>query len=370
MSGGLNQEDVKRLMADSSPSARAELAGKVASLYDDTQLKAKERQLAEEILRVLVNDQDTTVRQTLAEHLKDAQGLPHDIALALIKVSDEPALSMLRYSSALRDEDLIPLIPGANEEYRLAIARRSSLSSGLVNALIADSGEAVVLRVLGNDRAEIDELAVDRLLAEHGQTSWVLDLLASRSNLPATGARRLLRMIIERLEAAFKRGDILTLDDLSDAILAIRQVCVASGGLQLVNGDMDDLIALLHGSERLEPSLLLRTLCLGDFQFFDLAMARLAGIPIKKAHRLIHDKGTLGLETIFLRTGLPEDFLPAVQIAVEVAIETKYEGLTANRGQYVQRLLERLLNEFDNPGEKIPADDIEYLLDKLQRTAA
>ena len=51
-------------------------------------------------------------------------------------------------------------------------------------------------------------------------------------------------------------------------------------------------------------------------------------------------------------------------------VETDYDGGENDRPRYVERLLQRMLTQFEDPSQRIAKDDIEYLMVKLQQFAA
>jgi len=67
-------------MTDPSGENRAETAGKIAQGVETGVLSPKERQIAEEIFRVMVRDVEVRVREALAESLKGVPDLSGDIA--------------------------------------------------------------------------------------------------------------------------------------------------------------------------------------------------------------------------------------------------------------------------------------------------
>lgn len=69
------------------------------------------------------------------------------------------------------------------------------------------------------------------------------------------------------------------------------------------DADLEEHFAQLDANGRLTMSLAFRALSLGDMTFYEMAMARLAKIPLDTARTLIHDEGDLGLQAI-LRSAL------------------------------------------------------------------
>ena len=79
----LTQTDVRRLLEEPSAANRADAALKVASAYSAEELSDDERDIAEDIIRVMTRDAEVRVRAALAENLKEYSGLSHDIAKKL-----------------------------------------------------------------------------------------------------------------------------------------------------------------------------------------------------------------------------------------------------------------------------------------------
>ena len=371
MATQLSMADVARLMAEPSGEALAATMDKVAAAYAAGRLARSEAAIAEDIFRILAKDGDPAVRRALVARLKDAAQLPLDIAQRFLADGDELAVPMVRASQALGDLDLLEVLKRRGPALRQAVAARPRLSPTLVGAVI-DSGEEPLLEaLLANPTAELDESAAARLLERHGQSQAVLSALCRRPGLSTGAAETLYRTLSEQLESeALRRRDV-GLDEITDRLLQLRRL--ASLNLMettSVDDDLERLTERLQASGHLTPSLVLRALCLGDLKLFEAAMARLADIPVQSARTLIHDKGTLGLESIYLRAALPEGLYSAIRGGVEVARQTAYDGFEEPHESYVTRLLERNLTRAEDPAEHLPAADLDYLLSTLERLAA
>ncbi len=90
-------------------------------------------------------------------------------------------------------------------------------------------------------------------------------------------------------------------------------------------------------------------------------MAVLTGVPIYNARTLIHDSGSLGLQSIYQRSGLPESYLPAFRVALKVLRETQLDGGEHDRERYRRVMIERILTQF----EALGAEDLDYLMIRL-----
>ena len=133
----LSIQDVQRLMAHPSGTARAEVAEKVAQQFENVDLSPRERELAREVLGYLVHDVAIIVREALSDSLKDMPGAPRGIVLELARDLDEVAIPVLRNSPVLSDEDLVGLVTYGSPAKQCAIASRPSVNSSVSEAIVS-----------------------------------------------------------------------------------------------------------------------------------------------------------------------------------------------------------------------------------------
>lgn len=367
MTTTLSQADVARLLADPSEAARADTATKLAQQVDAEGLTDTERQLAIDIVRVMAQDAAVRVREALARNLKQSKQIPHDVAEALAKDVESVALPMLEFSSILTDEDLIAIVHSSNGAKQTAIARRASVSARVADALVESENAEAVATLVANRGADLSDRTLHRVVERYSQDMQVQASLVQRPKLPLTVAERLVAVVSENL-----RDYLVTHHDLPpsiavDLVLESRERATVS--LLPQSAEPVDILQLcrqlkLHG--RLTPSLLLRALCMGDMAFFEAGMSVLARTPIVNARMLIHDEGTLGLKSLYLRSGLPERFYPAFRVAVDVVDENETDARDEDRRRYICRMIERILTQFEDIGQ----DNLDYLLGKLNQYAA
>ncbi len=367
----LSKEDVQKLMADRSAENRAEASGKIAAQFSLDELGPAEKKIAEDIFRALVKDVELRVRESLSAHLKSSQDLPRDIALTLAKDVDSVALPMLKFSEVFTDEDLIEIVRNQGATKQVAIAQRPRVSSKVADALIDTGNETAVARLVSNEGADITKTSLERVMTDYKESTAVSNSLARRPNLPAAISERLVGAITERLEEYLTTTMELAPDVASNLILQARERAtmslVESGS---TDNDLENLIEQLYRKGRLTSSLLLRALCVGDLNFFERALSKLAGVPLRNARMLIHDQGSLGMQSIYLKAELPRRLYPAFRAGIDVVSETDYDGRSNDRSRYIERMLERMLTQFEDPATRLSQDDIEYLMGKLNEIAA
>jgi uncharacterized protein (DUF2336 family) len=371
VSNRLTQDDVAKLMADPSAEVRAETTAKIASQFEVEALSPAERQIAEDIFRKLVKDVEVRVRESLAAHLKNSPDLPHDVAMALACDVDSVSLPMLKFSEVLTDEDLVQIVRDQGGAKQVAIAQRPSVSTRVADALIDTGNEKAVARLVANDGAKLTEQALGRVIEEYQESEAVSDSLSRRPSMPAAISAQLVEALSGRLQDFLLQKHDVSPDVASNLILQARERATMSlVDYGSTDTELENLVEQLARKDRLTASLLLRALCMGDMGFFERALARLADLPLQNTRILIHDHGGLGLESVYMKAELPKRLYPAFQAGIELSDETDYDGRQNDRTRFIERMLERVLTQFEDPQTRMTQEDIDYLLGKLEQVAA
>lgn len=362
----LSQEDVLRLLKDPSGENRREAAVKISSTYSAEDLTDDERNIAEDILRAMAKDVEVSVREALAENLKEYSGLSHDLAMTMASDVNSVALPVIQFSDVLGDDDLLDIVRTQGTEKQTAVAQRSTVSEEVADALVETGKETVVATLVGNDGAAISDKTFDKVLVDFKESDLVKTSMVSRDQLPVAVAERLVNLVSEKLQEQLVAKHSLSPDVATDLIIQSRER--ATLGLLAPEASIMDVHALasqLHENGRLTPSIILRSLCMGDMEFFEVSVAVLSGLPLGAARALIHDEGSLGLPAIIEKAGLPEDLRPIFKAAVEVANETDYDGGENDRERFRARMLERILTHMEDPADGMGSENAEYLLERL-----
>ena len=364
----LTPADVTRLLQDPSGDTRASLASKMAGQIDSVRLTPEERSIAEDILRIMARDASQIVREALAVNLKASRNLPHDVAIKLANDIDSVALPILEFSSALTDADLVELVQSrVGEERQTAIARRAGLSGAVADALVETAESPMVIETLvSNETAELAESTLNKVVDRFGDNALVQEPLARRQGLPLAIAERLVARVSDNLRDYLIAHHDLSPDTASELTVTARERATVG----LVGDETDEtslvrLVENMHVNGRLTPSLILRALCCGDIMLFEMAMARLAHVPVHNARILIHDGGPLGLKSIYEKAGLPEALLPVFRLALEVLSQTGFQERDYDRDSFARVMLERILTHCTG----LSAEDEDYLLRKLNDLA-
>ncbi len=366
MADNLTQADVARLLADPSPETRADMAAKVAREFRRGMLTGEERRIAEEIVRAMAHDAVVRVRQALAEHLKESNSLPADVARLLAADVEPVALPVLQYSTVLTDEDLIALVEGANSQRLTAIARRPTVSEPVSDAVVRADDPNAITALVGNEGARITEPSLQTVFTRHGGKPEVGETLARRSKLPISILEGLVSAASDRLrEVLIARHDLPERLASTLVFQARERATVGLVSPQSPVSEALELVAHLKKAGRLTPSIILRAICLGDLTMVEAAFATLGRIPVHNARVMIHDAGPLGFKSLYEHVGMPKSLFRAFRIALDVARDTPLDGGEHDRERRQRRMIERILTQFEDIG----ADNLDFLLSKLQEKA-
>ncbi|NBC32334.1 MAG: DUF2336 domain-containing protein [Alphaproteobacteria bacterium] len=360
----LNWAQVERLSEDHSADVRAETATQVATLFGVPQLTERERAMALEILELFAMDAEVQVRNAMAEHLKSCPLLPRSLALTLAADIEQVATPVLQFSDVFTEDDLTQLARAGGQGKQMAIARRNGVSE-LVSEVLIEIGDArVVQTLLHNETADISEPSLQQTLNRFPDRAEILNAMVQRPILPLSITCRLFQCVSEEL-----RTQLIERHDMPPAIAdeLVRQGHERALAEFVTLNDSESvtawLVSVLHRRAQLTPTLLLRTLCLGNLRFVEAAMAALAGVPLSNARTLIHDRGPLGLHALFDECRLPPHFFQAFRIAVEVYQEKKPKRTSGWTSDYVRQIIDRLLGVY----ETVCPEDIEHVIAQLSR---
>ena len=363
MTDNLTSSDIQSLLTNPTAENRAEAAIKVSNKFNTGKLSDSERKIAEDIFKIMVKDAEVRVRTALSESLKNNPDVPHDVAVSLANDVVGVAGPMLEFSEVLTDDDLMEIVKSKGAEGQIAIARRESLSADLTDAIVENSdNEEVIATLVSNEGATLQEETMGKVMDKFGEAEAVSDSLANRGQLPISVAERLVSLVSEKVRDHLVTHHEMTPDMVMDLFLSARERATVS--LLGDNADVMDvrkLVEQLHDHGRLTETLIFRAICMGDVVFFEAALAKLCGIPVSNAYKLIHDRGDMGLTAIYRECNLSPQMLPIVLSALDVAKDMETSA-SEDRDRFQQRMLERMLT---NCEDDFDPENLDYFITKL-----
>ncbi|CAN5780830.1 pole-localized protein SpbR [soil metagenome] len=360
----LTDEDIRTLVKGATPDERAVAAHKLCRNIDRYELTDEERVQAQEILRVMAADAGELVRRALAVTLKNSTIVPRDVALRLAKDVESIALPMLSSSPVFTDEDLAEIVRLGGPVRQVVIAKRPRVSQTVTNAIVEYGVERAVEAACANDNADFADRALAKVIERFEKSERVLAAVAYRAALPMAVTEKLIDLVSEEV-----RDHLLNHHALSpDLALEIAMGAKERATIDLVDQagrapDVKSFVSHLHKHERLSASLLLRSLAHGHMTFFEWSLAELASVPHHRTWLMIHDAGPLGLRAIYERAGLPARLFPAFRAGVDTFHSMEFDGGAKDRERFQERMLQRFLTQPANAAR----EDVEYLLEKMDR---
>lgn len=341
----LSQEDVRRLLSEPDGGSRVEVAQKIAGAHSAGEFRETELLIAEQIFRLLLRDTEVRVRAALAEGLKHDPKAPKDVIKALASDTEEVSVPVLQSSDVLDDADLLDIVRGHEEITKhIAIANRKSISSVVSAALVETENPDVVQHLVKNEGAEISEKSFRKIIDDHGSSEIIVSNVVQRSNLPVTVVESLLSIVSDTVAEELKGK----YEGVSAKLEQESQKARESITLTLLDSTIDPnevqmLVDQMHASGRLTPSIILTALCRGNFGFFEVSLAKTAGIPTSNARKLINDKGALGFKSLYKKAGLPESMFEPCRLVLDVMHEMHELGeLRPGNINFANRVVEKL----------------------------
>jgi uncharacterized protein (DUF2336 family) len=362
MRSKLTDDDVRRLVKGKSDEERAIAAHKICRSIDHSPLSRTERQSAEAIMEIMAKDAAELVRRSLAVTLKNSPHLPRHLAKALAEDIDSIAFPIIASSPSLTDEDLIEVVRSGAALRQVAVAKRKTVSPKVVGVLVTEGREVAVTTALRNNGANFDMKAYDTTLSRFGDRAKVTDAFIDRDTLPVHVTEKLIALVSdEAMGRLVKRHELPPQLAVELAEGARERATIDLVDQAGQTKDMRRFVQQLHLNGRLSPSIILRGLCTGHIRFVEWALAELAAIPHQRAWLMVHDAGALGLRAIYERAGMPQRLYPAFRAGIDIYHDMDYDGGEADRERFTQRMIERVLTQF----QALPREELDYLLDKL-----
>jgi len=198
---------------------RAQLYNEFADLAvsRDGQLTDEQRSLIRQILTILTQQVEMTIRRTLALRLAELPDAPHDLIILLANDQVPVAEPVILRSPVLDDGDLVLIVRHATPAHTSVIARRRGLSARVSEAIVEQAHDGCIIQLLANQSAQIPAEAL-RTLVTRAQVNLALhDPLAHRTDLPEDVVLRLYEMVTTTLKTYIRSAYALDRDMLDRA---------------------------------------------------------------------------------------------------------------------------------------------------------
>ncbi|MEX0852412.1 MAG: DUF2336 domain-containing protein [Bauldia sp.] len=259
----------------------------------------------EAAITVLLDCDSPDVRFGLADALSDSPLAPRHVILTLAADQPRVAAAVLARSPLLIDAELVDTIAAASEPLQIAVASRPVLSS-TVSAAIAEVGERnVCLALVDNPGATIARISFKRIAERLGEDAEVREALFARGDLSADVHQMLVRHVGDLL------GNLIVMKawvNEARAKAVTREACDRATVAIAAETETEELAALvehLRITGQLTTALILRAVCAGNIDFFEAALAALAGVPVRRVASLVRAGRMRVLRAVYAKACLP-----------------------------------------------------------------
>lgn len=357
--------DVEQLTQEPSGKVRATLAAKIAAEFREGGFSQSESEVAIDIFRLLLKDVEKNVREAMAQQLCHSPHVPRDIITKMAGDAIEVAGPVLRYSQVLNDDDLLAIVESTKEVLKLCvIAQRDTVSTPVADRLVATQNPQVINEVFTNKGAAVSEAGIMQAWGTIAHNATVLKTLVNRGGLPLTVAEKLVLVVSDELKqqlaTTYKLGTAFSGRVVSDVREWEVLGMLPTGELTNIprsDEQAEALVDQLYYHGRLTHSMLIRALCVGCLNIFEVGLARLARVPRVNARILLMNGGSLGFRAIYKASGMPEGFTDAIETLLRISLEETEFG-RLRRMDFCKRVIDRIYLE----GYHHSVDNMEYLL--------
>ena len=362
----LSQEDVSRLELNPSAENKIITVNKLSSLYSQPNLTLRERKLAEDIFRIMVEDVEVKVRQILSECLKNAKDIPHDLVKKLISDENSVSIPFIKYYQGLSDAELIDIINAQNIDKQKAVAQRRNLSNEVSGYIVDYCPEDVVVTLISNNSANILENTFQKIITKYDHNETINRCLVYREELPVTVIAKILNSLSEDLKKRLILKHNLPVDFTTDIIEEVKEkVTLKVSAEYSTDKQVEALVHELYASNKLTPSLVVRSICMGDLKFFEYAIVYLSNTPIVEVRKILFNTQLdFVVRNLLRKAFIPKNFFPAVFSALKVIKEIRFDLRNSSNQTFTHKVIERILS-YSNVDEELDKKDIEYLISKI-----
>jgi len=350
----------------SSPdvSVRRNLAHELGCFVAEQNNSQPEKECLKQVFELLTRDRAPEVQVTLAKAICQSKYvLPRGIIFRMAVEGCQEAAGILLRQSPLISAKLMKYLAQKNDQFRhKCIVGRAGLTAGLTVMLIKQCEEEVLVHLLHNESAHIDEVGYRYLLKRFSDSAVICELIGERPKLPAVVSEMLVALATDRMrDAAIDRGwmeetvaEQMAHDLREKFTLEIAEKHGAEEGIRLVQA--------LHQSKRLTSSLIARAACSNNMRFVEDAMTKAANLPTDRVMELLYS-GPMGIGAIAMRADFDEATTVILSHAFEVHKELQRSAADRGSDWFSRRLIERVLNQ----STEIEAAEQKKLLNLIER---
>ncbi|MEZ5757143.1 MAG: DUF2336 domain-containing protein [Emcibacteraceae bacterium] len=291
-------QNLIKLAHDSSKKGRADLFNGITDLIESQyqQISSTEIDLMMDILGRIIRDVEVSLRRKLSLKLADKDDVPVELIILLANDEIEVANPVLIQNTLLTDRELVNIIQRKSRQHQLSIAARKMLSSEVCRELVKTDDDGVIVTMLTNKEARIDNETIE-LLVEKSKTREVLQSpIIHREDLPKHIAARMYSWVSMSLKQELLEIHSFSAEELETILSESVDELKSEDELRINKGDSEKtLIDKLKKANKLHISFLMKSLRQGNIRLFELAFAEILNIPEAIMYNILYERGPSAL---------------------------------------------------------------------------
>lgn len=366
MDNALTSQDVIKLSKNFTADNKIITAQKISAYYNGNSLTDEGMKIAEDIFRIMVHDVEIKVRAVLSESLKKARNIPQDIVEAIINDHDSVAIPFIKWYEDFSKEDLLQILEFQSINKQKAVAERENLTEDISQYIVERCPEEVINTLIQNPTANIKEQSYFSIINKYHDSDTIKESLISRPELPITVIEKIVNYLSQELKRRLIITHKLPTDIASDLIEQVKEKTTLKISEEYSSDkQIEELVHQLYTNNRLTPSLVVRSICLGDLTFFEYALVYLSNTPITEVRKILFNSSLdFMIRNLLRKAYIPKSMFPAVFSALKVIQEIRFDVKDNDRNAFSHRVIERILS-FGNAAEEFKEEDINYLISKI-----
>ncbi len=299
------------LAKDENPDARSELTGVMVDLLK-VRLNDNEKELITDVLMTLMRQAETDLRMALADRLAVMDNVPLRMVLHLANDDIIVADPVLRQSPVLQDMDLIYIIKAKGPEHWRAIARRDSISTGVVDSLAETRDLATAVILAENEGITLSEKTLGIMTTMAMSSDVLARPLLMRNDIPSEAAAKLYGYVGQELKKYIHEHytpDVAHVLDvaLKDITTEFRQVSVQRF---IPSEQMIAAAEILMEKGSLKSQTLIQALRRGQYAYFIALFSVWCGLSTTTVQQILRQESGQGLAVACRATSIVKnDFL-------------------------------------------------------------
>lgn len=291
-----NLATLVELAEEPSSEKRRELLRSVTDLFFDNPdaYNASEIDLFGDVMGTISSDLETEIRQDIAGRMAHLPNPPQNLLNQMVRDEIAVAAPVLSQSPALNDETLIEIAKNQSQEHILAMTKRPEVSEHVSASIVENGNDTTVASLLENEGATINRPTMEQVV-ERAATSTILHKpIVNRSSTPTDLLNEMFFVVSSQLKKEILEINENLDESELDAVIDESHEKFASADAG-PKSPAEKYIDEAEGFRKLNEGLLVELLRNRKLAEFLFGFARLTGIDVKTAKRILQDKSAEAL---------------------------------------------------------------------------